>query len=65
MLLGAAVMRALMPDRDDNAGLVIVPAMGRNPGALAQLRPCAVGGDQEAHIDLGAVGQPHADAVGA
>ena len=37
MLFGAAVMVALMADSDDNAGLIVVPAMGRNAGALAQL----------------------------
>src|SRR4051812_16275960 len=37
MLLGAAAMIALMADGDDNAGLVVVPAMGGDPCALAQL----------------------------
>jgi len=31
------MMVALMADGHDNAGLIIVPAMGDNPGALAQL----------------------------
>ena len=36
MFFGAAAMIALMADGDDNAGLIIVPAMGRDAGALAQ-----------------------------
>ena len=37
MFFGAAVMIALMADGHDDAGLIIVPAMGRNPRTLAQL----------------------------
>jgi hypothetical protein len=37
MLFGAAVMIPLMADGDDDAGLIVVPAMGGDPGALAQL----------------------------
>ena len=36
MLFGAAVMIALMTDGDDDAGLIVVPAMGGDAGALAQ-----------------------------
>ena len=36
MLFGAAAMLALMADSDDDAGLIVVPAMGRNAGPLAQ-----------------------------
>jgi len=42
MLLGAALMIALMADRDDDAGLIVVPAVGGNAGALAQLERAAV-----------------------
>ena len=37
MLFGAAVMIPLMSDGDDDAGLIVVPAMGGDTGALAQL----------------------------
>ncbi len=37
MFLGAALMIALVADGDDNAGLIVIPAMGSDPGALAQL----------------------------
>jgi hypothetical protein len=36
MLLGAAVVVALMADGDNDAGLIIVPAVGRDAGAFAQ-----------------------------
>ena len=36
MFFGAATMIALMADGDDDAGLIIVPAMGGDPGAFAQ-----------------------------
>ena len=65
MLFGAAVMIALMADGDDDAGLIVVPAMGGDAGALAQLRARAVGGDQQARLDDIAVGERHVDAVGA
>ena len=51
MLFGAAVMIALVADGDDDAGLIVVPAMGGDAGALAQLRARAVGGDQQARLD--------------
>ena len=51
MFFGAAVMIALMADRDDDAGLIVVPAMGGDAGALAQFRARAVGGDQQARLD--------------
>ena len=57
MLFGAAVMIALMADGDDDAGLIVVPAMGGDPGALAQFRARAVGGDQQARLDDAAVGR--------
>src|SRR3979490_3518645 len=44
MFFRAAVMIALMADGDDDAGLIVIPAMGGDPGALAQFRSCAVGG---------------------
>ena len=51
MLFGAAVMIALMADGDDDAGLIVLPAMGGDAGALAQFRARAVGGDQQARLD--------------
>ena len=65
MLFGAAVMIALMADGDDDAGLIVVPAMGGDAGALAQFRARAVGGDQQARLDDVAVGERHVDAIGA
>ena len=65
MFFGAAVMIALMADGDDDAGLIVVPAMGGDAGALAQFRARAVGGHQQACLDDIAVGERHVDAVGA
>ncbi len=65
MFLGAAVMVALVADRDHDAGLIIFPAMGGDAGALAQLRARAVGRHQQARLDHAAVGKRHIDAVGA
>ena len=58
-------MVALMADGDDDATLIVVPAMGGDAGALAQLRARTVGGDQEARFNRAAVRQRHIDAVGA
>ena len=65
MFFGAAVMIAFMADGDDDAGLIVVPAMGGDPGALAQFGARAVGGDQQARVDDAAVGQRDIDAVAA
>ena len=65
MLFGAAVMIALMADGDDDAGLIIVPAMGGDPGTLAQSRARAVGSDQQTRLNDPAVRERHVDAVGA
>ena len=54
-----------MADGDDDAGLIVIPAMGGNPGALAQFRARAVRRHQQARLDRAAVGQCHIDAVGA
>ena len=51
MFFGAAVMVALVADGDDDAGLIVLPAMGGDAGALAQLRARAIGGDQKACLD--------------
>jgi hypothetical protein len=37
MFFGAPLVIAFVADGDDDAGLVILPAMGGNAGALAQL----------------------------
>src|SRR5579863_609011 len=65
MFFGAAMMVALMADRDHNAGLIVVPAMGGDPGTLAQLRPRAVSGHEQARLDRAAVRQRDIDAVAA
>ena len=57
MLLGAAVMIALVRDRGDDAGLAVVPAVARDAGALADRRVRAVGGDQEPRRKCVAVGE--------
>ena len=36
MLLCAAVMVALMADRDDDAGLIVIPSMSGNPRTLSE-----------------------------
>jgi hypothetical protein len=36
MFFGAALMIALMADGDDDAGLIILPAVGGDAGSLAQ-----------------------------
>ena len=65
MFFGAAVMVALMADGDHDAGLIVIPAMGGDAGALAQFRARAVGGHQQARLDDAAVRQRHLDAIGA
>ncbi len=65
MFFGAAVMIALVADGDHDAGLVVVPAMGGDAGALAQFRARAVGRYQQARLDNAAVRQRHVDAIGA
>ncbi len=62
VLLGAAVVIALMADGDDDAGLIVLPAMGDDAGALAQFRPRAIGGDQQACRNHAAVAKRHVDA---
>ena len=64
VLLGAAVVIALMADGDDDAGLVVFPAMGRDPGAFAQSRLRPIGRHQQARRDGGALAQRHGDAIG-
>ena len=65
VLLGASAVVALMADGHDNAGLVVIPAMGGDAGALAQFRARAVGRHQQACLDRGAVRQGDVDAVAA
>src|ERR1700682_1113075 len=48
MLLGAAVMIALVRDRRDYGGLPVAPAIAGDARALADRRMRAVGGDQQA-----------------
>ena len=47
MLLGQALVIVLVGDRGDDAGLVVIPAVGRNLGERPELRPRAVGGDRQ------------------
>ena len=56
MLLRPAFVVALVRDRRDDAGLVIVPADGLNVGEPAEFRARAVGGDREARAQHAAVG---------
>ena len=65
MFLGAAVMIALMADRDHDGGL-IVPSHGYNASTLAQFRARAIGRHQQARRDdAGRRAQRHIDAIGA
>ena len=64
VLLGAALVIALMADCNDDAGLIVVPAVGDDAGSLAQSRTRAVGRHQQARLDRGAVRQRHIDAIG-
>lgn len=65
MLFGTAVVIALVADGDDDAGLIVFPAMGGDAGTLAQLRLRAIGRDQQARGNLAAVAERHVDAIGA
>ena len=56
MLLRPAFVIALVRDRRDDAGLVIVPADDRDVGEPAEFRACAVGGNYEARAQRTAVG---------
>ena len=56
MLLRAAFVIAVVRDRRDDSGLVIVPADGLNVGEPAEFRARAVGGDSEARPQGAAVG---------
>ena len=56
MLLRAAFVIALVRDRRDDSGLVIVPADGLNIGEPAEFRARAVGGDSEARPQGATVG---------
>ena len=57
MLLSHAFVVALVRDGGDDAGLVVVPAVGGNRGERAQLRARAVGRDGEAGAEAAAVGE--------
>ena len=63
MFFGAALMVAFMADGDHDAGLIVVPAMRRNPGALTQFRARAIGSHQQTRIDNASVAQRHVDAT--
>lgn len=65
VLLGAAFVIALVAHGDNDAGLIIFPAVGGNAGALAQLRLRTVSGDQQARRDDAAIAERHVDALGA
>ena len=56
MLLRPAFVIALVRHRRDDAGLVIVPADGRDVSEPAEFRARAVGGDYEARAQRTAVG---------
>ena len=57
MLDRDAGMRARVPHRRDDRGLRIAPRDRADAGGLAQRRPGAVGGGDEAHADPAPVGQ--------
>jgi hypothetical protein len=64
MLFGAAVVIAFMADRDNDAGLIVIPAMGGDAGAFTQFRTRPVGRHQQARLDDAAIAERHVDAVG-
>src|SRR5688500_11662822 len=64
MLLGAAIVIALMRDRRDNAGLSVLPAEALDAGLLANRRSRTVGGNQELCRDCFAIRQNDSDAAG-
>jgi len=55
MLLGAAVMIALVGNRRNDGGLAVAPAVACNARALPDHGMRAVGGDQEARGDRAAI----------
>ena len=57
MLLCTAFMIALMGDGGDDAGLVVIPADGRDARKRDELRPRAVGGDRKARAQRAAVAE--------
>ena len=63
MLLGAAVMIALVRDGGDDARLTVVPADAADAGRLADRRARAIGGDQELCGKPLAVGETDIDAI--
>jgi hypothetical protein len=65
MFFGPAAMIALVADRDHDAGLIVIPAVGGDTGAFAQFRTRAVSCHQQARFDHAAVGQRHVDAIAA
>ncbi len=65
MFFGTPAMIALMADRDHDAGLIVIPAIGDDAGTLAQFRARAVGCNQQARLDHAAVGQRHIDTIAA
>ena len=62
MLLGAAIVRAFMRQRADDAGLAIFPPHRLDAGHVAQFRVDAGRGDQQPGLQRRAVGQMHGDA---
>ena len=63
VLLGAAVMVALVPHRGDDRGLAVAPAEGLDAGELAQTRARAVGRDQNARRHRRTVVEPRHNAL--
>jgi len=61
MLLGAAVMRALMRHCADDSGLAVLPVHRLDAGHVAQARTHAVGGDKQACLERTAIGEMHCD----
>ena len=57
MLLGAALMIALVRDGGDDARLLVVPADAADAGRLTERRARAVGGDQKFRVDRSVIGE--------
>ena len=63
MLLGAAIVIALVRDRGDDRRLIVIPAVRGDAGLLADLRARAVGADQQPRGNRLAVGELNVDRI--
>ena len=62
-LPGHIAMRLFVGEPGDHRAVVVLPLRDGNPGILARWRAAAFGGDHQAGLEPGSVGQRRADAV--